>query len=80
MLSPYTNEKVDLLNIVKAKYPRELDSNEETRGLAKYLHRFLSTELMPFEESQVDAQIRNFEPFLDAKTEHARLHRDEFLR
>lgn len=49
MLSPHSNEKVDLLNIVNAKYPRELDANAATQGLAKFLTRFLSTELLPFE-------------------------------
>jgi len=28
LLSPYTNEKVDLLNIVEAMYPRELEKEE----------------------------------------------------
>jgi len=71
MLSPHSNEKVDLLNIVKAKYPRELDANSATQGLARFLTRFLSTELLPFEASQVEEQVSVFEPFIEGKTEHA---------
>jgi hypothetical protein len=80
MLSPHSNEKVDLLNIVNAKYPRELDANADTQGLAKFLTRFLSTELLPFEAAQVEAQVSIFEPFIEGKTEHAQLHLQEFLR
>ena len=51
MLSPYDNEKVDLLNIVEAKYQRELDSNET---LAKYLRKFLTSELLPFNDREIE--------------------------
>ena len=47
MVAPYDNEKVDLLNIVNSLYTRELDQNEV---LSKYLRKFLTFELMPFND------------------------------
>lgn len=44
LLSPYTTEKVDLLNTVEAMYPRELEKEEL---LAKYVRKFLTFELIP---------------------------------
>ena len=43
MISSYSNETVDLLNIVSTKYHRELEKNPI---LEKYVGRFLSSELM----------------------------------
>lgn len=79
MLSSHTNEKVDLLNIVAAKYARELDV-PETEVLSKFLRRFLSSELMPFEAGSIEGQVKHFEPFNEAVTEHANTHLQEFLR
>jgi hypothetical protein len=76
MLCPYTNEKVDLLNIVKALYPRELDANED---ISKFLRKFLTFELMPLDEHGIDETIRKYEPFSE-KTENNRLHAREFLK
>ena len=39
MLSPYSNEKVDLLHIAEKNYARELDQNEM---LSKFLRKFLT--------------------------------------
>jgi hypothetical protein len=80
MLSPYNNEKIDLLNIVQAKYARELEIDADTQGLAKFLTRFLSNELLPFEAAQVETQVKGFDPFNSGVTEHADLHLQEFLR
>lgn len=44
MISPYDNEKVDLMNIVESLYTRELDAHEL---IAKFLRKFLTFELMP---------------------------------
>ena len=79
MLSTHSNEKVDLLNLVVAKYPRELDT-PQTEPLAKFLRRFLSSELVPFDATQVETEVRGFEPFREDITEHASTHRQEFLR
>lgn len=78
LLSPHSNEKVDLLNIVVAKYPRELDT-PQTEPLARYLRRFLSSELVPFDATIVQNEVRGYQPFLDSM-EHAGLHLQEFLR
>jgi len=52
MVAPFSNEKVDLLNIVDAMYGRELDQNEL---LARYLRKFLLFELMPFNDKEIEA-------------------------
>lgn len=54
MIAPYSNEKVDLLNIVTTKYSRELDENE---SISKFLKKFLTYELMPFQEDDIENQI-----------------------
>ena len=60
LISPYTNEKVDLLNIVEAMYPRELEKEEL---LAKYVHKFLTFEIMPMSEDTITNEFTIFEPF-----------------
>ena len=47
LVSPYTNEKVDLLNIVEAMYPREL---EQEGIISKLVRKMLTFELMPLNE------------------------------
>ena len=47
LVSPYTNEKVDLLNIVEAMYPREL---EQEGIISKLVRKLLTFELMPLNE------------------------------
>lgn len=77
MISPYTNEKVDLLNIADSLYARELDQHEL---LARFMRKFLSSELMPFNDREIEAQFADFEPFKADLTEHAHNHMQEFLR
>ena len=79
MISSHSNEKVDLLNIVNAKYPRELDQ-PQTEALSKFLRRFLSAELVPFDAAHVENDVRGFEPFREDVTEHSSIHLQEFLR
>ena len=76
MASPWSNEKVDLLNIVNTLYTRELD---ETEALAKYFRKFLTFELMPFNDAQITQEVSAYEPF-NAETEHHATHLSEFLR
>jgi hypothetical protein len=71
MIAPYTNEKVDLLNITVANYVRELDQNEV---LSKYLRKFLTFELMPFNDKEIEEQVIQYEPFREGDTEHAKNH------
>lgn len=79
MLSTYSNEKVDLLNIVQANYARELDA-PHNELLARYLKRFLTAELLPFEAKEVENSVAIYEPFREDQTEHASTHMQEFLR
>lgn len=50
LISPYDNEKVDLMNITKANYARGL---EESAELGQYVNKLLAYELMPLNEAQI---------------------------
>lgn len=76
LIAPYDNEKVDLLNIVEAMYPRELEQ-EDT--ISKYVRKLLTFELMPMNEEQVERSLHNFEPFLESTKNHKR-HISEFVK
>lgn len=60
LISGYNTEKVDLLNVVEAMYPRELEQNEL---LAKYVRKFLTYELVPLQEDDIKQQMGAYEPF-----------------
>jgi len=75
-VSPYTNEKVDLLNIVEAMYPRELEQEEL---LSKFVRKFLTFELMPLYEETIQSEMSIFEPFQE-RTMHAKNHMIELVR
>lgn len=51
LVSAYTNEKVDLLHIVEAMYPRELE-NEPL--ISKLVRKLLTFELMPLNEQEIE--------------------------
>jgi len=76
LVSPYTNEKVDLLNIVEAMYPRELEQEEL---LAKFVRKFLTFELMPMNEETIQKDMSMFEPFQE-RTLHAKNHMIDLIR
>lgn len=76
MICAHSNERSDLLNKIKGFYLRDL---EKDTILNKYVSKFLIDELMPLEETQVTADIKNYEPFAD-KTENHKLHYNEFVR
>lgn len=76
LISPYTSEKVDSLNLIEAMYPRELELNEL---LAKYVRKFLTFELMPLQEDDITQQMAAFEPFQE-KTLHSKNHLIEMIR
>ena len=76
LVSPYTNEKVDLLNIVEAMYPRELEQEEL---LSKFVRKFLTFELMPLYEETIQSEMSIFEPFQE-RTMHAKNHMIELVR
>lgn len=60
LISGYNQAKVDLLNVVEAMYPRELEQNEQ---LAKYVRKFLTYELVPLQEDDIKQQMSVYEPF-----------------
>lgn len=74
--SPYDNEKVDLLNIIVSKYPRELEKNE---GLSKYVNKLLTFELMPLNEREIETQMLAYSPFQES-TENNKQHMRDFIR
>lgn len=44
------------------------------------MRKFLTFELMPFNDKDIEAQFSGFEPFRADLTEHAHIHMQEFLR
>ena len=51
LISPYDNEKVDLLNIIERDYARDLEKNE---NISKFVHKLLTFELMPLNEKEIE--------------------------
>ena len=54
LISPYDNEKVDMLNIIEKKYARDLEENDL---LLRFVHKLLTFELMPLDESEIENQM-----------------------
>lgn len=76
LLSPYTQDKIDLLNTLEALYPRELETEPL---LTKYVRKFLTFELMPLQEDDIMSQMGGYEPFQD-RTLHSKNHMIELIR
>ena len=76
LLSPYTQDKVDQLNIIESMYPRELEAEPL---LTKYVRKFLTFELMPLQEDDITQQMAAYEPFQD-RTLHSKNHLIELIR
>ena len=49
LISPYNNEKVDLLNIVESLYAREEENEPE---ITRYVKKLLCYELMPVNQEE----------------------------
>ena len=77
LISPYENDKVDLMNIVKANYARGL---EESSELGQYVSKLLTYELMPLNENQIKVAMQKYDPFKEDVTENHQSHMREFLR
>jgi 26S proteasome regulatory subunit N5 len=60
LISPYDNEKVDLLNLVQKNYARELESNDL---LQRFVSKLLTYELMPLNEQEIEQQVSGYTPF-----------------
>lgn len=76
LISPYDNEKVDLMHILESLYARDLEKNDY---LARYVHKLLTYELMPLDEAGIERELSTYEPFAES-TENNRAHMREFLR
>jgi 26S proteasome regulatory subunit N5 len=76
MITPYSNEQVDLLNIVNTRYMRELEANPV---LEKFVHKFLLDELMPLNEDVVKSELGNYGPFKE-NIEHHVDHMDSLFK
>ena len=50
LLSPYDNEKVDLMHILDSLYARDLEKNDL---LSRFIHKLLTYELMPLNEDEI---------------------------
>ena len=77
LISPQSQEKVDMLSDMEKKYPRLMEGEEL---LTKYVRRFLTFELVPMQENEIREQMQNFEPFQENKTMHAKNHMIELIR
>ena len=51
LISPYDNEKVELLNILEKQYVRDLENNDL---LQRFVHKLLTFELMPLNEQEIE--------------------------
>lgn len=76
MITPYSNEQVDLLNIVNSRYSRELEANPV---LEKFVHKFLLSELMPLNEDNVKEQLGTYGPFQENIEYHSE-HMDALFK
>jgi len=76
LLSPYDNEKVDMLNIIEARYARNLEDNDL---LQRFVKKLLTFELMPLNEQEIEHQMSVYEPF-QTKVENHAGHFREFIK
>eukprot|EP00829_Urostomides_striatus_P007275 TRINITY_DN1803_c0_g1_i1.p2 TRINITY_DN1803_c0_g1~~TRINITY_DN1803_c0_g1_i1.p2 ORF type:complete len:343 (+),score=66.12 TRINITY_DN1803_c0_g1_i1:102-1130(+) len=74
LLAPYTNHKIDLLQIANNFYKRELEANP---GLDFHIQAFLTNEVIPLYSPKLWDEIKNFEPFRKTEgIEHPEAHFD----
>jgi 26S proteasome regulatory subunit N5 len=76
LVSPYDNEKVDLMHILESMYARNLEDNDL---LGRFVHKLLTFELMPLNEAEIEQQMSAFEPF-KAETENSKAHMRDLIR
>lgn len=76
LISPYDNEKVDMMHIIESQYARDLEQNDL---LGRFVHKLLTFELMPLNEQEIEQQMASFEPFKEA-TENHKSHMRELIR
>jgi len=76
LISPYDNEKVELLNIIEKDYARDLEKNDL---ISKFVHKLLTFELMPLNEKEIEQNMSVYAPFAE-DTENNKSHMREFVR
>ena len=76
LISPYENEKVDMLHIMEKDYPRELEKNDH---LARFVHKLLTFELMPLNEREIEQTMSVYQPFAE-ETENSKSHMRELIK
>jgi hypothetical protein len=76
LISPYDNEKVDLMHILESLYARDLENNDL---ISRYVHKLLTYELMPLNETEIEEKMSTFDPFVEG-TENNKAHMREFIR
>ena len=76
MISPYSEEKVQMMQQTESLYGAELEKQEL---IAKFLRKFQMYEIMPLEMEEVERQIAKYDPFFKM-TENSDLHTREFIK
>ena len=76
LIAPYSDDKVNLLKAIESTYPREFEQEEL---LAKFVKKFLTFEICPFSEAEVEQQMLHFEPFQEV-TANSKSHMIELFR
>lgn len=76
LISPYDNEKVDLMHHLQDKYARELEQEDQ---LSRFVNKLLTFELMPLNEEEIEKQMSQYEP-MQEKTENNKSHMREFIK
>ena len=71
LLSPYSNEKVDFLNITQKFYKKELEANAI---LNEHVKGFLTNEVVPLFTDKLWQQVGGYEPFRKDAMENVELH------
>ena len=61
---------------MEKEYARNLEENDL---LGRFVHKLLTFELMPLNETEIEQQMSKFEPFME-QTENNKSHMREFIR
>lgn len=77
LLSPYSNEKVDFMNITQTFYKKELEANPL---LNEHVAGFLTNEIIPLYPDKLWLQLGSYEPFKKGAMENSEFHFIQFQR
>ena len=76
LVASHDKEKMELLQVVKEKYARELEAAGQ---LQNFVHKLLTFELLPLNEKEISQEMSDYAPFQES-TENSVLHLREFIR